>query len=173
MSLDLYITSNTPVCHRGTGVYIREDGGTRELTTKQEVLAYFPDTNPDLINEVSYEDHTYFHTNLTHNLTEMAEECVIKGRCTPVDKEEKQVTLYDLLWHPKEHLGVIQPSMDYLLDVMECYSILLERPAFFKKYNPKNGWGTYEQLVKSTKKYIAALHSISQKFDNYMIEADI
>ena len=43
MSLDLYIKSNTPVKHRGTGIYIREQGGTRELKTKEEVLKYFPD----------------------------------------------------------------------------------------------------------------------------------
>lgn len=42
MSLDLYIKSNTPVLHRGTGVYIRDNGETKELTTKQEVLTYFP-----------------------------------------------------------------------------------------------------------------------------------
>lgn len=43
MSLDLYIYSKTPVLHRGTGVYIRDKGETRELETKQEVLTYFPD----------------------------------------------------------------------------------------------------------------------------------
>lgn len=75
MSLDLYIKSNTPVKHRGTGIYIREQGGTRELKTKEEVLKYFPDINIDLVKETSYEDDTYFHINLTHNLTKMADEC--------------------------------------------------------------------------------------------------
>ena len=64
MSLDLYIYSKTPVLHRGTGVYIRDNGETKELTTKQEVLTYFPDVNPDDIEEKTYEDNTYFHINI-------------------------------------------------------------------------------------------------------------
>ena len=61
MSLDLYIESKTPVLHRGTGVYIRENGEMRELATKQEVLTHFPDANPDDIEERTYEDDEYFH----------------------------------------------------------------------------------------------------------------
>lgn len=79
MSLDLYIYSKTPVLHRDTGVYIRDKGETRELETKQEVLTYFPDINPDDIEEKTYESNTYLHINLTHNLTDMADECKIIG----------------------------------------------------------------------------------------------
>lgn len=75
MSLNLYITSKTPVLHRGTGVYIRENGEMRELETKQEVLKHFPGASPDDIEEKTYEDDEYFHLNLTHNLTDMALEC--------------------------------------------------------------------------------------------------
>ena len=49
MNLDLYIYSKTPVLHRGTGVYVRDNGETKELATKQEVLTYFPDINPDTL----------------------------------------------------------------------------------------------------------------------------
>lgn len=85
MSLDLFINSSTPVRHRGTGVYIRENGTTRELQTKQEVLTYFPDADPENIVERTYEDDEYFHINLTHNLTDMADECntEYKGRKPP------------------------------------------------------------------------------------------
>lgn len=63
--------------------------------------------------------------------------------------------------------------MDYLEDVMECYRKLLEEKDFFKKFNPSNGWGTYEQLFRKTKEYINALISISDNFDNYTIYADV
>ena len=45
MSLDLYITSKTPVRKRGTGVYVRENGKTRELRTLNEVIDHFPDAD--------------------------------------------------------------------------------------------------------------------------------
>ena len=172
MSLDLYIKSNTPVLHRGTGVYIRDNGETKELTTKQEVLTHFPDINPDDIKESTYESDTLFHLNLTHNRTEMAIKCKIIGQCTP-KTQDIFVNLYDLLWHPEDNLGISIPNMDYLEDVMECYRKLLEKKDFFKQFNPSNGWGTYEQLLRRTKEYINALISISDNFDNYTIYADV
>ena len=172
MSLDLYIKSNIPVLHRGTGVYIRDNGETKELATKQEVLTHFPDINPNDIKENTYESDTYFHLNLTHNLTEMAIKCKIIGQCTP-KTQDIFVNLYDLLWHPEDNLGISIPNMDYLEDVMECYRKLLEKKDFFKQFNPSNGWGTYEQLLRKTKEYINALISISDNFDNYTIYADV
>lgn len=171
MSLDLYIKSNTPVLHRGTGVFIRENGQNRELTTKQEVLTYFPDVNSDDIIEKTYEDNDFFHLNLTHNLTEMASRCRVIGTCN-YDSDSAVVTLYDLLWHPSEELNIKVPNLDYLEDVMACYKNLLQNPEFFKMYNPTNGWGTYEQLCNGTKEYLNALVSISDNFNNYTILAD-
>lgn len=172
MSLDLYIESNTPVLHRGTGVYIRENGETRELATKQEVLTHFPDVKEEDIEEKTYEDHEYFHINLTHNLTEMADECMISGHYTSNRDNKGLISLYDLMRHPEGNLNIKIPTMEYLEDIMKCYKKLLKEPSFFKKYNPDNGWGTYEQLLNGTKKYIAALHSISTDFENYTIVAD-
>lgn len=171
MSLDLYINSKTPVLRRGTGVYIRENGETVELKTKQEVLTHFPDANPDDIEEKTYEDDEYFHMNLTHNLTEMASQCRVLGTCN-YNAESAVVTLYDLLWHPKNNLNIETPTLDYLEDVMACYKNLLQNPEFFKQYNPEDGWGSYEQLVKRTKQYLAVLQSISDDFENYTILAD-
>ena len=82
------------------------------------------------------------------------------------------VSLYDLLWHPEDNLGIYIPNMDYLQDVMNCYIKLMDEPEFFKQYNPKNGWGTYKQLVKNTNKFLIALQSISSEFENYTIVAD-
>ena len=170
MSLDLYIISKTPVLHRGTGVYIRENGETKELSTKQEVLTHFPDMNPDTIEEKTYEDNDYFHINITHNLVTMADECKVHGTCN-YNSDSAVVTLYDLMWHPEDNLNITTPNMDYLKDIVICYRKLLEESDYFKKFNPDNGWGTYEQLVKRTKEYINALTSISDNFENYVIEA--
>ena len=52
MSLDLYIKSKTPIKKTGTGVYIRENGETRELKTKEEVKQYFPEQE---VEEKTYE----------------------------------------------------------------------------------------------------------------------
>lgn len=166
MSLDLYIVSKTPVLHRDTGVYIRENGETRELETKEEVLKHFPDTNPDNIKEISYTDDEYFHVNITHNLTEMAEKCY-----TAMDNSSN-TNLYDLMWHPEDNLAITVPTMEYIEALMSCYKILLNNPDTFKEYNPSNGWGSYEQLLKSTKKYINALISISDNLENYTIVAN-
>lgn len=171
MSLSLYIISKNPVIHRGTGVYIRENGETRELETKQEVLKYFPDVNPDEIDEYSYEDDEYFHLNLTHNLVKMAQECKLLGSHLSLEGGST-VTLYDLIWHPKENLGIVVPDMEYLQDITSCYKALLENAEFFKKYNPDNGWGSYEQLLKGVKKYLCVLQSISDDFENYTIVAE-
>lgn len=164
MSLDLFINSSTPVRHRGTGVYIRENGTTRELQTKQEVLTYFPDADPENIVERTYEDDEYFHINLTHNLTDMADEC-------NTEYKGKKTTLYNLLWHPEE-LGVTTPDMQYVKALLNCYTQLRQDPDKFKQFNPSNGWGTYEQLVAATRRYIIALMDISGDFDNYTIKSD-
>ena len=172
MSLDLYINSNTPVLHRGTGVYIRENGETVELKTKQEVLTHFPDVNPDDIEEKTYEDNEYFHMNLTHNLTEMADKCKVNpySECSTIYGEKP--TLYDLLWHPEETMRIGEPTMEYVEGLMSCYKRLLEDADYFKKFSPKNGWGTYEQLLSKTRQYINVLMSISDDFENYTIVAD-
>ena len=55
MSLDLHIKSKTPILKHGTGVYVREKGGTRELESLAEVRKYFPDADISHIKEFDYE----------------------------------------------------------------------------------------------------------------------
>ena len=88
MSLDLYIKSKTPIKKTGTGVYIRENGETRELKTKEEVKQYFPEQE---VEEKIYETDEVWHGNMTHNLGRMADKVCSGNR-----------TLYQLLWHPTE-----------------------------------------------------------------------
>ena len=112
MSLDLYIRSHQPVKHRGTGVFIRDNGQTRELKTVEEVKAHFPDADTSDIDIREWEDDELFHCNMTHNLIGMASLVPIEGTDGVVtlprdyerDKPEfkpKPLTAYNLLWHPE------------------------------------------------------------------------
>ena len=112
MSLDLYIYSRRPVRHQGTGVFVRDNGQTRELKTIDEVRQHFPDAELSDIHVTDYEDNELFHMNLTHNLTEMASHVPIAGTdghlSLPQDYERdepsfspKPLTAYNLLWHPE------------------------------------------------------------------------
>ena len=84
MSLDLYIKSKKPVVKRGTGVYVREDGKTKELKTMAEVKEHFPDADLSQIKVFEYETNDVWHENITHNMNEMA-------RNVPIGEH----TLYD------------------------------------------------------------------------------
>lgn len=112
MSLDLYIYSHRPVRHQGTGVFVRDNGQTRELKTIDEVRQHFPDADLSDIHVTDYEDNELFHLNLTHNLAEMASHVPIAGTdghlTLPKDYERDKpdftpepLTAYNLLWHPE------------------------------------------------------------------------
>lgn len=51
MSLDLYIIAPEPLVRKGTGVFIRDNGRTRELATIEEVRKHFPDVDISDIKE--------------------------------------------------------------------------------------------------------------------------
>lgn len=79
-----------------------------------------------------------FEYNITHNLGKMAEAAGI----------------YQHLWRPEE-LGIktagelIKPLADGLVKLDNA-------PEYFRQFNPGNGWGCYEDLVKFVVKYLNA-----------------
>jgi hypothetical protein len=79
--------------------------------------------------------------NVTHNLGKMAGEVKLSN-----DK-----TLYDILWRPEEHGFYFAREISELLD--EGWNILLSDPEKYKRYNPENGWGSYEGLCDFVYKY--------------------
>ena len=95
-----------------------------------------------------------FNANVTHNLGEMASEC----------------GLYNPLWRPyrlfnvtddEAYEGTREDDMNILAeDIVDALKkgleILLSDPKKYKQFNPSNGWGTYEGLVKMTTNYIEA-----------------
>ena len=79
--------------------------------------------------------------NITHNLTKMASEVEL----------ESGLTLYQVLWRPEE-VGITHAScLAEYLD--EGFNILLSDPEKFKKFNPENGWGSYDGLVNFVYEY--------------------
>lgn len=82
-----------------------------------------------------------YNGNITHNLGDMAEAVVLSNG----------LTLYQVLWRPDEHELKFARDIYDLLD--EGYIILLTDPEKYKKYNPPNGWGSYDGLVNFVYKY--------------------
>ena len=82
--------------------------------------------------------------NITHNLGKMA---------AAVDVGEGR-TLYEILWRPDEH-GYV-----YAREIVEClhtgWRVLIADPDHFNQFNPENGWGHYQGLVKFVHQYYNA-----------------
>lgn len=141
MSLDIYIISLEPVKRKSTGIWVRDNGQTRELT-REEAIERFPDTDPESIQEIEIETNEFWHGNITNNLNEMA------GACFP-DLE----SLRDLLWRDEEPNDIIY----YVYQLFACLIELQDNQDVYKQFNPANGWGTYEQLVEFVRSFIHAL----------------
>jgi hypothetical protein len=82
--------------------------------------------------------HSVFELNVTHNLNKMAEAAGI----------------YKALWRPEE-LGVLYAE-DLIPRLQLGLDKLLADPETYKALNPENGWGTYEGLVRTVRRYLAA-----------------
>ena len=80
----------------------------------------------------------WFDQNITHNLTEMADEA----------------GLYKPVWRPDEN-GITHASQ--LIEPLEKGIALMKAdPERFKKFNAKNGWGLYDHLVPWLERYLEA-----------------
>lgn len=147
MSLDITIISPKPVKRKSTGIFARIDGQTRELT-REEAIKHFPDVNPESIQEIEIETNEFWHGNITHNLREMAEECL---------SFEGYYNLYDLLWRNTQEPFTENYINAYIAHLSYCLYVLKNDPEHFKKFNPANGWGDYEQLCEFVEEFIRAL----------------
>lgn len=151
--------SKTPIKKTGTGVYIRENGETRELKTKEEVKRYFPGRE---VEEKIYETDEIWHGNVTHNLGRMADKVSPGAR-----------SLYQLLWHPPE----TTVTRGWVSEVFECYQELKNQRDYFKpmeeknRITEKNGetyiWGTYSSLLKFTKSLLECLLGLDYEDTEY------
>jgi len=90
-----------------------------------------------------------YEANITHNLNTMAGEA----------------GLYFPLWRPLEIEATI--AEDIIQPLTVGLEKLLADPETFKQFNPENGWGDYDGLVRFTRNYLAACI----KFPNSVILA--
>lgn len=131
MSLDVYLKMpGVRKVLEGTGVFVRENGATVELTQEQ-VREKFPGYEPVRVIEG---DYVVYHDNITHNLRWMAEEAG--------------------LWRPEE--AGWTKARDLIGVLRRGLRMLLADPERFKKLNPENGWGDYDGLVKFVREYLDA-----------------
>ncbi len=90
-----------------------------------------------LVSTDSDGDEVY-SANITHNLNRMADAAGI----------------HKALWRPDE-VGYTHAAQ--LVEPLRTgLALLRERPAHFKTFNPSNGWGSYEGLVRFVEDYLRA-----------------
>ena len=75
------------------------------------------------------ERNTLFHTNITHNLGQMA----------------VKAGIYYELWRAPENSYFI--AEQWILPLKFAIKRLVDDAEHFKQFNPKNGWGDYENFV--------------------------
>ncbi len=80
-------------------------------------------------------DDQQYDLNITHNLGKMAEEAGI----------------YKVMWLDKP-----STTQEILPVLVDGYLKLKNDPDKFKKFNPDNGWGSYEALVEFVEKFMKA-----------------
>lgn len=138
MSLDIYLTVNKKVRQKkGSGIFIREDGKTKEISEKEWYKRY-PNREPVRYGGMPNETYTVYSDNITHNLGGMASEAGI----------------YYALWRPEEI------DCKYAKDIIQILSDgldeLRKHAGKYKVLEPSNGWGTYIGLVHFVEDYLAA-----------------
>lgn len=130
----------------GLAVYLKK------ITTEQDIQVWV-----NRIEEKDYHMELLYESGITHNLTEMA----------------KKAGVYEALWRPYRLKPDFIPTKDYNEEMnFEDKSIVLaieiipylekglknlkDNPEYFKQFNPKNNWGSYDVLLKFVYRYLKA-----------------
>ena len=156
MSLDYEILSNKRHEIIKTGIFIRIDGRTKEITSKEEFKEHFG--NIEGYQEYKDKTNVVFKWNITHNLSEMADKVIIDN-----------LSLYNLLWHPNNYNYQIV-NEDYINKIKERYKLLKNNKTYFEKYNPDNNWGNYDSLLMFVKELINFFDQLDLMKEIYKIE---
>ena len=136
MSLDVYLSVDHPVVQSGSGIFVRENGSTVEIS-REEWNRRHPDRDPVAVCAPTESSEVY-SANITHNLGKMAREAGV----------------YEALWRPDE-CGISKASQ--LVEPLESGLVKLRaEPEHYRRFNPENGWGDYEGLVSFVDRYLSA-----------------
>lgn len=160
MSLDVYLITKEPQIKKvSSGIFVRENGQTKEIT-QEEWNVRNPNREPVKFEQEEAETNEVYSANITHNLGKMADEAGI----------------YEALWRPhrlKEGYNI--PEGDYQAEwkfeeenkttakeliepLRQGLHNLKSEPERYKKFNPENGWGSYDVLVKFVENYLNACY---------------
>ena len=154
MSLDVSLYSKNPISKKGTGVFIRENGNTKELTI-EEVRKKFPNA---LIEENEFETNCVFDANITHNLGRMADKAGIYEACwRPYYLHPdcpKEFANYDEEYAFEESHPML--AKDIIQKLEKGYEDMKARPDYFKQFDSENGWGLYIHFLPWVEKYLNA-----------------
>lgn len=146
MSLDVYLRMPPAEQHRVFAsedggelverIYVRHAGQTKEVT-REEFAEMYPGLEPvALLGEP--DGRQVYSANITHNMGRMA----------------AQVGLYEPLWRPEE-VGV--KTADQLAPLLRTgLARLRDERERLQEFNPTNGWGNYDLLVRFTADYLEA-----------------
>ncbi len=139
MSLDVYLKTKEPVnVPSSSGIFVRRSGETREIS-REEWNAENPDRQVPLLDGgTTTETTTVFDYNITHNLGTMAREAGI----------------YQHLWRPEE-LGITKANQ-LIVPLRAGLELLRSDRPRFEEFNPDNGWGNYDGLVRFVSNYADA-----------------
>ncbi len=135
MSLDVTLLSPEGNAPQRWAIFIREDGGNKEITLEEWNKRY-PGRKPSLCLVGGSE--SVYSANITHNLGPMA----------------TAAGIYSHLWRPEE-IG-IETAGDLIAPLQEGLAKLKADPDEFAKYNSPNGWGMYEHFVPFVENYLNA-----------------
>jgi hypothetical protein len=147
MSLDVYLRIHGASVQQGSGIFIREDGQTKEIS-RAEWDERFPDREPVAVVRDSGETDAVFTANITHNLSRMA----------------RAAGIFQHLWCPEE-IGLARAS-ELIEPLRDALAALQSDPARFAPLNPVNGWGTYDQFVSFVADYLGAC----ERFPDALVE---
>lgn len=107
MNLNLTIRSEKRYESKGTGVFVRDSSGTRELQTLDEIKTYYPDFDISQITQEYYEPTDIWNGEITHNLAYLASH-IKAGKSN----------LYYYLWKPYE-IGYNYLNSEYIDGIKE------------------------------------------------------
>jgi hypothetical protein len=137
LSLDVTLVHASAEPRNGSGIYVRRDGQTVEVT-RDEWDAMYPGREPVVAVVDDWNEGWVYDANITHNLGKMAGE----------------VGLYEPLWRPEE-IGASRAG-ELVAPLRDGLARLVDERDRLQEFNPSNGWGDYDGLVRFTADYLAA-----------------
>ena len=93
-------------------------------------------------NKKKKEDWTWV-ANVTHNMNKMAQNIFVS---------ESKETLYDYVWKPEERGREINTTEMAKILTKGIYIMVSNRKKLLR-YNPENGWGSYDSFLEFLIKY--------------------